>query len=70
MSFNLFGDSMKLSTLVILQLITGQTYIQVKIIVGDPGAFSRVGRKGATKVFMYGRKSPWVPTLTKLFPKI
>ena len=30
MSFNLFGDSMKLSTLVILQLITGQTYIQVK----------------------------------------
>ena len=39
-------------------------------ILGDPGAVSRVGRKGATKVFMYGRKSPWVPTLTELFPKI
>ena len=32
-------------------------------ILGDPGAVSRVGRKGGTKVFMYGRKSPWVPTL-------
>ena len=31
---------------------------------------SRVGRKGGTKVLMYGRKSPWVPTLTELFPKI
>ena len=40
------------------------------IILGDPGAVSRVGRKGATKVFKYGRKSPWVPTLTKLFPEI
>ena len=39
-------------------------------ILGDPGAVSRVGRKGATKVFKYGRKSPWVPTLTKIFPKI
>ena len=27
-------------------------------------------KKGATKVFKYGRKSPWVPTLTKLFPEI
>ena len=34
------------------------------------GAVSRVGRKGATKVFKYGRKSPRVPTLTELFPKI
>ena len=25
--------------------------------------------KGATKVFKYGQKSPWVPTLTELFPK-
>ena len=40
------------------------------IILGDPGTVSRVGRKGATKVFKYGRKSPWVPTLTELFPKI
>ena len=39
-------------------------------ILEDPGAVSRVGRKGATKVFKYGRKSPWVPTLTELFPKI
>ena len=39
-------------------------------ILGDPGAVSRVGRKGGTKVFKYGRKSPWLPTLTKLFPKI
>ena len=38
--------------------------------LGDPGAVSRVGRKGATKVFKYGRKSPRVPTLTELFPKI
>ena len=40
------------------------------VILGDPGAVSRVGRKGATKVFKYGRKSPWVPTLTELFPNI
>ena len=39
-------------------------------ILGDPGAVSRVGRKGPMKVFKYGRKSPWVPTLTELFPKI
>ena len=42
----------------------------VFFILGDPGAVSRVGRKGATKVFKYGRKSPRVPTLTELFPKI
>ena len=34
-------------------------------ILGDPGAVSKVGRKGGTKVFKYGRKSPWVPTLTE-----
>ena len=27
-------------------------------ILGDPGAVSRVGRKGGTKVFEYGQKSP------------
>ena len=37
-------------------------------ILGDPGAVSRVGRKGGSKVFKYGRKSPWVPILTELFP--
>ena len=39
-------------------------------ILGDPGAVSRGGRKGGMKVFKYGQESPWVPTLTKLFPKI
>ena len=39
-------------------------------ILGDPEAVSRVGRKGGTNVFKYGRKSPWVPTLTELFPNI
>ena len=40
------------------------------LTLGDPGAVSRVGRKGGAKVFKYGQKSPWVPTLTELFPKI
>ena len=39
-------------------------------ILGDPVAVSRVGRKGGTNVFKYGRKGPWVPTLTELFPNI
>ena len=39
-------------------------------ILGDPGVVSRVRRKIATKVLKYGQKSPWVPTLTELFPKI
>ena len=38
-------------------------------ILGDSGAVSRAGRKGATKVFKHRRKSPWVPTLTRPFPK-
>ena len=37
-------------------------------ILRDPGADSRAGRKGATKVFKHRRKSPWVPTLTGPFP--
>ena len=40
-----------------------------RVILGDPGAVSRAGRKGATKVFKHRRKSPWVPTLTGPFPK-
>ena len=40
----------------------------VATILGDPGAVSRVGRKGATKVLKHRRKSPWVPTLTGPFP--
>ena len=31
-------------------------------ILGDPGAVSRVGKKGAKKVFKHAQKSPWVPT--------
>ena len=42
---------------------------RIATILGDLGAVSRVGRKGRTKVFKYGRKGPWVPTLTELFPK-
>ena len=30
----------------------------VLYILGDPGAVNRVGRKGGTKVFKYGRKEP------------
>ena len=41
----------------------------IQHILGDPGAVSRAGRKVATKVFKHGWKSPWVPTLTRPFPK-
>ena len=42
----------------------------VNAILGSPGADSRVGRKGGASLFKHGSKSPWVPTLTELFPKI
>ena len=48
----------------------GNPCLKVTDILEDPGAVSRVWRKCATKVFKYGRKSPWVPTLTELFPKL
>ena len=51
----------------------GSVYLnggQTTSILGDPGAVSLVGRKGRAKVFKYGRKSPWVPTLIELFRKI
>ena len=44
--------------------------LDIDCILGDPEAVSRVGRKGGTKVFKNGRKSPWVRTVTELFPKI
>ena len=37
-------------------------------ILGNPGAVSQAGLKGATKVFKHGWKSPWVPTLTGPLP--
>ena len=52
------------------QLIGSTTQIWVMTILGDPGAVSRAVRKGATKVFNHGRKSPWVPTLTGPFPTV
>ena len=52
----------------VVRILSG--YHVDRSILGDPEAVSRVGRKGATKVFKYGRKSPWVPTLTELFPKL
>ena len=51
----------------LIQQIRSTTQIWVVAIFGDPGAVSRAGRKGATRVFKRGRKSPWVPTLTGLF---
>ena len=42
--------------------------LSVLVIVGDPGAVSRAGRKVATKVLKHRRKSPWVPILTGPFP--
>ena len=43
-------------------------YCESDLILGDPGAVSRAGLKGSTKVFKHGRKNPWVPTLTGPFP--
>ena len=42
----------------LIQLIRSTTQIWVVTILGDPEAVSRAGRKGATKVFEHGRKSP------------
>ena len=61
-------QSTGMATQMQLEVILAGNHIAT--ILGDPGAVSRVGRKGRTKVFKYGRKSPWVPTLTELFPKI
>ena len=42
--------------------------LSVLVILGDPGAVSRAGRKVVTKVLKHRRKSPWVPILTGPFP--
>ena len=39
-----------------------------KTLLRDPGAVSRAGRKGTTKVVKHRRKSHWVPTFTEPFP--
>ena len=58
-----------ISALISQTLFRGETTGGVSnCILGDPGAVSRAGRKGATKVFKHRRKSPWVPTLTGPFP--
>ena len=46
-----------------------ETILWRATILGDPGAVSRDGRKGAAKLFKHRWKSPWVPTLTGPFPK-
>ena len=49
------------------KLVLAKSMFKFQIILGDPGAVSRDGRKGATKVFKHRRKSPWVPTLAGPF---
>ena len=49
-------------------LAIGVSFFILLPILGDPGAVSRAGRKGATKVFKHRLRSPWVPTLTGPFP--
>ena len=39
-------------------------------ILEDPGTVSQAGRKGVMKVFKYGRKNPWVLTITRPFRMI
>ena len=67
---HIFSDNLSQNSCNIKHLSPTQDNYKWSSILGDPGAVSRVGRKGATKVFMYGRRSPWVPTLTELFPKL
>ena len=59
----------KLKTpILIMSCLLWDTHSNNSDILGHPGAVTR--GKGGTKVFKYGQKSPWVPTLTELFPKI
>ena len=51
-------------------LETKKPNFRLKLILGDSGAVSRAGTKGATKVFKHRRKSPWVPTLTTGGPDV
>ena len=64
------GIPLKIKYTVCIKCGFWRGHCEFESILGDLGAVSPVGRKNATKVFKYGRKSPWVPTLTELFPKI
>ena len=55
-------------TFILIRPITAK--IRTTTILGDPGAVTRVERKGATKVFKHRPKSPWAPTLTGPFPNV
>ena len=63
-----FSVSISLKVHFIVLLTKGQADHLDFLILGDPGAVSRAGRKGAMNVFKHWRKSPWVPTLTGPFP--
>ena len=65
---------LKFKTIVIthpyfLESIVVTFFLVMYIFNKQSEAVSRARRKGATKVFKHGRKSPWVPTLTGPFPK-
>ena len=66
--FLFFSVSISLKVHFIVLLTKGQADHLNFLILGDPGAVSRAGRKGAINVFKHWRKSPWVPTLTGPFP--
>ena len=52
----------------VIHRVLFSSFCSSSVILGDPGAVSRAGLKGATKVLEHGRRSPWEPTLTGLFP--
>ena len=65
---------LKFKTIVIthpcfLESIVVTSFLVMYIFNKQSEAVSRARRKGATKVFKHGRKSPLVPTLTGPFPK-
>ena len=55
------GGFFEIAFVVVVVVVVVDTHLP---ILGDPGAVSRVRSKGETKVFKYGQKSSWVPTLT------
>ena len=63
-----FSVSISLKVHFIVLSTKGQADHLNFLILGDPGAVSRAGRKGVMNVFKHWRKSPWVPTLTRPFP--